>query len=379
MNRAAELAPPARLLLGPGPSNPDPLVLAAMSAPLVGHLDPYFLQVMDETMGWLRQVFRTRNHHTIPMSGTGTAGLETIMLNLLEPGDEAVVGVIGYFGQRLAEMARRAGANVRTIEAPFGEVIPPEQFEAELKKKPARLVALVHAETSTGASQPTSEVAEIAHRFGAMIAVDCVTSLGGMPVEIDAWGIDAAGSCSQKCLGAPPGLGPVTFSRKAMDRVRSRGRKPSTWYLDLSLLFEYWGEGGGSRERAFHHTAPVSSIYGFREALRLILEEGLECRWERHQRAHQHFVNGLHRLGLSLFTPQEHQLPMLHVINIPAGVDDLKVRRALLDRGIEIAGGFGPLKGKTWRVGLMGHNASIDAVDTLLGALEEVLRVQRGA
>jgi alanine-glyoxylate transaminase/serine-glyoxylate transaminase/serine-pyruvate transaminase len=164
-----------------------------------------------------------------------------------------------------------------------------------------------------------------------------------------------------------------------MDRVRSRGRKPSTWYLDLSLLFEYWGEGGGSRERAFHHTAPVSSIYGFREALRLILEEGLECRWERHQRAHQHFVNGLHRLGLSLFTPQEHQLPMLHVINIPAGVDDLKVRRALLDRGIEIAGGFGPLKGKTWRVGLMGHNASIDAVDTLLGALEEVLRAQRGA
>jgi len=378
MDNAAKLVPPARLLLGPGPSNPDPQVLAAMAAPLVGHLDPYFLQVMDETMGWLRQVFRTQNHHTIPMSGTGTAGLETIMLNLLEPGEEAIVGVIGYFGQRLAEMARRAGANVRTIEAPFGEVIAPDRFEAELRKKPARLVALVHAETSTGACQPIPEVAQIAHRFGALVAVDCVTSLGGMPVEIDAWGIDAAGSCSQKCLGAPPGLGPVTLSRSAMDRVRSRARKPSTWYLDLSLLFEYWGEGGGTRERAFHHTAPVSSIYGFREALRLILEEGLERRWERHQQAHQHFVNGLKRLGLSLFTPPAHQLPMLHVINIPAGVDDLKVRRALLDRGIEIAGGFGPLKGKAWRVGLMGHNARTDTVDTLLGALDEVLRGQKG-
>ena len=376
MNRATSLAPPPRLLMGPGPSNPDPQVLSAMSAPLVGHLDPYFLQVMDESMGWLRQVYRTQNHHTIPMSGTGTAGLETIMLNLLEPGDEAVVGVIGYFGQRLAEIARRAGANVRTIEASFGDVIPPERFEAELKKKPARLVALVHAETSTGACQPVPEVAQLAHRYGALVAVDCVTSLGGMPVEVDAWGIDAAGSCSQKCLGAPPGLGPVTFSRKAMDRVRSRGRKTSTWYLDLSLLFEYWGEGGASRERAFHHTAPVSSIFGFREALRLILDEGLERRWERHQRAHQHLVQGLHRLGLTLFTPPTHQLPMLHVINIPDGVDDLKVRHALLDRGIEISGGFGPLKGKTWRVGLMGHNARTGTVDTFLGALDEVLRGQ---
>ncbi len=376
MKSATPLTPPQRLLLGPGPSNPNPQVLAAMAAPLVGHLDPYFLRVMDETMGWLRQVFRTRNHHTIPMSGTGTAGLETILLNLLEPGDEAIVGVIGYFGQRLAEMARRAGANVRTIEAPLGDVIPPSRFEAELRKKSARLVALVHAETSTGACQPIAEVAEIAHRYDALVAVDCVTSLGGMPVEIDAWGVDAAGSCSQKCLGAPPGLGPVTFSPRAMERIRSRRTKPSTWYLDLSLLFEYWGEDGGTRERAFHHTAPVSSIYGFREALRLILEEELERRWERHQLAHQQLVSGLKRLGLTLFTPPAHQLPMLQVINIPAGVNDLKARRALLDRGIEIAGGFGPLKAKTWRVGLMGHNARPEAVDTLLAALEEVLRRQ---
>ena len=373
MNGSARFSPPERLLLGPGPSNPDPTVLEAMAAPVVGHLDPYFLEIMDETMGWLRQVFRTGNHHTIPMSGTGTAGLEAIMLNLLEPGDEAVVGVIGYFGQRLAAMAERAGAVVRTIEAPFGETIAPERFEAELKKKPARLVALVHAETSTGACQPVAEVAQIAHRYGALIAVDCVTSLGGMPVEIDAWGVDAAGSCSQKCLGAPPGLGPVTFSAGAMERVRSRARKPSTWYLDLSLLFQYWGEGEAKRERAFHHTAPISSIYGFHEALRLILEEGLEARWERHLEAHRHFVAGLALLGLGLFTPAAHRLPMLHVINIPEGVDDLKVRRALLERGIEISGGFGPLKGKTWRVGLMGHNARPEVADKLLAALAEVL------
>lgn len=243
---------------------------------------------------------------------------------------------------------------------------------------PARLVALVHAETSTGACQPLPEIAAVAHQHGALMAVDCVTSLGGMPVDVDAWGIDAAGSCSQKCLGAPPGLGPVTFSPRAMERVRSRARQPSTWYLDLSLLFEYWSEGGGRRERAFHHTAPVSGIYGFHEALRLILQEGLESRWRRHQCAHQYLVSGLDQLGLTLFTPPAHRLPMLHVINIPDGVDDLKARGALLDRGIEIAGGFGPLKGKTWRVGLMGHNARAEAVDTLLAALGEVL-AQQGA
>lgn len=375
MSSTEPVSPPQRLLLGPGPSNPDPRILAAMSAPLVGHLDPYFLGLMDRTMDALRRVFRTQNHHTIPMSGTGTAGLEAILLNLLEPGDEVVVGVIGYFGQRLADMARRAGARVRVLEVPFGQVIPVERFESELKAKSARLVALVHAETSTGACQPVHEVAQVAHRYGALIAVDCVTSLGGMPVEIDAWEIDAAGSCSQKCLGAPPGLGPVTFSRRAMERIRARRSPPPSWYFDLSLLFQYWGEDG-ARERAFHHTAPVASIYGFSEALRLVLEEGLEARWERHRRAHEYLVSGLERLGLSLFTPPEHQLPMLHVVNVPEGADDLRVRRALLDRGIEIAGGFGPLKGRTWRVGLMGYNARIEAVDRLLGALEEVLREQ---
>ncbi|MEJ2239077.1 MAG: alanine--glyoxylate aminotransferase family protein [Gemmatimonadales bacterium] len=365
--------PPQRLLMGPGPSNPAPEVLDAMAKPMVGHLDPYFLEVMDRTMSMLRAVFRTDNHHTIPMSGTGTSGLETIMLNLIEPGDDVVVGVIGYFGQRLVEMAARAGANVRTVEAAFGNIVEPQRFEDELKRGPAKLVALVHAETSTGAAQPVAEVAEIARRHDALIAVDCVTSLGGMPVEIDAWGVDAAGSCSQKCLGAPPGLGPVTFGPRAMEAVERRSQKPSTWYMDLGLLFQYWGEQGGEKQRAFHHTAPVSSIYAFHEALRLVLEEGLEQRWSRHREAHAAFVTGLERMGLSLFTPEGHRLPMLNVINIPEGVDDTEVRAALLDRGIEISGGFGPLKGKTWRVGLMGANADNACIERLLGSLEDVL------
>ncbi len=368
------VSPPHRLLTGPGPSNPDPRVLEAMARPMVGHLDPFFLDLMNETMQMLRDLYRTESHHTIPMSGTGTSGLESIMLNLLEPGDEALVGVIGYFGQRLHEMAVRAGASVRTIEVPFGEVIPPERFEEELKSHPAKLVALVHAETSTGAAQPVGEVADIARRYDALVAIDCVTSLAGMPVEIDAWGIDAAGSCSQKCIGAPPGLGPVTFSARAMDVVRSRATKPPTWYLDLNLLFQYWGEQSATKQRAFHHTAPVSSIYAFHEALRLIHEEGLEARWKRHQDAHMTLVRGLDNLGLELFTPASHRLPMLNVITIPQGIDDAAVRQAMLDRGIEVAGGFGPLKGKTWRVGLMGTNAAPERVARLLHALEDVLR-----
>ncbi|MBE0594163.1 MAG: alanine--glyoxylate aminotransferase family protein [Gemmatimonadales bacterium] len=376
LSTIAPSSPPERLLMGPGPSNPDPRVLEAMARPMVGHLDPYFLQIMDETMRMLREVYRTQNHHTIPMSGTGTSGIETIVLNLLEPGDDAVIGVIGYFGQRLREMATRAGATVRAIEVPFGEIIPADRFEQELARKPAKLVALVHAETSTGAAQPIAEIAAVARRYGALTAIDCVTSLGGMPVEIDAWGIDAAASCSQKCIGAPPGLGPVTFGPRAMEAVRNRSSKPSTWYLDLNLLFQYWGESGGDKQRAFHHTAPVSSIYAFHEALRLILAEGLEARWERHRQAYQTLVQGLERLGLGLFTPAAHRLPMLNVVTIPEGVDDAAVRAGMLERGIEIAGGFGPLKGKTWRVGLMGVNADPARIARLLGALEEVLHAQ---
>jgi len=369
--------PPPRLLFGPGPSNVEPAVTRALAAPLVGHLDPYFLEVMDETMRDLRSVFRTASHHTIPMSGTGSAGLETIMLNLLEPGDEAIVGVIGYFGQRLAEMTGRAGAVVRTIEAPLGEVIAPERVAAELERKPAKLVALVHAETSTGAWQPVEEIARSTRAHGALLALDCVTSLGGVPVAVDDWGVDAAGSCSQKCLGAPPGLGPITLGPRAIEVVRRRRAKPPTWYFDVNLVFQYWGEAGGAKERVFHHTAPVAMLYAFREALRLVVAEGLEARWARHRLAHEHFARGLERLGLELFTPAAHRLPQLNVVRIPDGVDDARVRGALLDRGIEIAGGFGPLKGKTWRVGLMGVNADPQRVDILLGALEEVLAALR--
>jgi len=368
------LNPPERLLMGPGPSNPDPRVLAAMTANPVGHLDPYFVELMDQTMGALRGVYRTANHHTLPISATGSAGLETIMMNLLEPGDSAVIGIVGYFGQRLAEMARRSGAEVRTVEAGPGEIVDPAQIEAELKKKPAKLVAFVHVETTTGACQPIAPMVEVAKRYGALVAIDCVTSLGGVPIEIDALGVDAAGSCSQKCIGAPPGLAPITIGPRAMEAVRARKTKPSTWYLDLSLLFQYWGEKSGNRTRAFHHTAPIAAIYGFHEALRLILEEGLEARWARHQTAHQALVRGLDRLGLSLFPPPANRCATINVINVPAGVDEAKVRRRLLDMGVEMGGGLGALAGKVWRVGVMGYNAQVPRVERFVGALEEALR-----
>ncbi|MDH4351975.1 MAG: aminotransferase class V-fold PLP-dependent enzyme, partial [Gemmatimonadota bacterium] len=286
-------------------------------------------------------------------------------------------GVIGYFGQRLAELAERAGARVRRIEAPLGEVIAPERIAEQLDRRPPKLVALVHAETSTGAEQPLAGIGALVREAGALFVVDCVTSLGGTAVDVDRQLIDAAGSCSQKCLGAPPGLGPVTFGPRAMAAVTTRRSKPATWYLDLQLLFQYWGDAGGPRDRAFHHTAPVANIYGFREALRLVIEEGLEARYARHRAAHERLVEGLGTLGLLLFTPETHRLPMLNVILIPEGVDDVAVRRQMLERGIEIGGGFGPLKGKAWRVGLMGTNATPEVVDRLIGELGEVLAVSR--
>lgn len=368
-----KLNPPERLLMGPGPSNPDPRVLAAMGANPVGHLDPYFVELMDQTMGALRAVYGTHNHHTLPISATGSAGLETIMLNLLEPGDSAVVAVIGYFGQRLAEMARRAGADVRVVEVPAGEIVDPAAIEKTLEERPAKLVAFVHAETTTGACQPIAPMVDVAHRHGALVAMDCVTSLGGLPIEIDTLGVDAAGSCSQKCIGAPPGLGPITVGPRAIEAVRARKQKPTTWYLDLNLLFQYWGETNGARKRAFHHTAPVAAIYGFHEALRLILEEGLEARWARHQTAHEALVQGLDRLGLSLFPPSANRCATINVINVPAGVDEARVRQRLLDMGIEMGGGLGTLAGKVWRVGVMGYNAQVPTVERFVDALEKAL------
>jgi alanine-glyoxylate transaminase / serine-glyoxylate transaminase / serine-pyruvate transaminase len=370
------LNPPERLLMGPGPSNPDPRVLAALGKTLVGHLDPYFVELMDQTMGALRQVYRTENHHTLPISATGSGGLETIMMNLLEPGDGAIVCVIGHFGERLAELARRAGADVRVLTAAPGEIVDPAEVDRMLEEKPAKLVAFVHVETTTGACQPIEPMVNVAHKHGALVMMDCVTSLAGMPIDLDSLGVDAAGSCTQKCLGAPPGLAPITVGPRAMEKVRARKAKPTTWYFDLNLLFQYWGEGGAAKKRAFHHTGPISSIYGIHEAARIIVEEGLEARWTRHTRAHEILKNGLSKLGLELFTPATHRATTINVISVPDGVDEARIRARLLEMGVEMGGGLGALAGKVWRVGVMGYNAQPERVEKFLGALEEALNAE---
>jgi len=367
------LDPPEVLLLGPGPSNIHPEVAAAMSAPLVSHLDPFFITVMEDTMADLRTLFRTDNHHTVPVSSTGTGGLEAIMFNLVEPGDEVIVGIIGHFGHRLAELAHAAGATVRPVEAPWGHVLDPDRIAREFKNGPAKLVALVHAETSTGAAQPLEEIGRIVRENDSLLMVDAVTSVGGMDLGVDDWFIDAAGSCSQKCIGAPPGSGPITVGPRAMNAIHNRSTPVASWYFDLERLFSYWGKEGGTRARVFHHTAPVANLYAFREALRLIHTEGMEERFRRHQETHHLLVAELGKIGMSLFTPAENRLPMLNIVNIPDGVDDAAVRAALRKRGIEIAGAFGPLAGKAWRIGLMGVNATAPAVYRLVQNLGEVL------
>lgn len=367
------LNPPERLLMGPGPSNPDPSVLAAMTKHPIGHLDPYFVQLMDETMAALRSVFRTKNHHTLPISGTGSAGLECILMNVLEPGDHAVVCVVGHFGERLAELARRAGATVTTVEAPPGEIVDPADVEKVLGKQKTKVLAFVHVETTTGACQPIEPMVQAAHKHGALVMMDCVTSLGGMPVELDKMGVDAAGSCTQKCLGAPAGLGPITVGPRTMAASKARKNKPGTWYLDLALLFQYWGDDGATKKRAFHHTAPIQSIYGIHEALRLILEETLEKRWARHRAAHDMLVAGLGKLGLELFTPASHRAPTINVVKVPNGVDEAAVRTRLLSLGVEMGGGLGALAGKVWRIGVMGYNARPERVNKFLGALGQAL------
>jgi alanine-glyoxylate transaminase/serine-glyoxylate transaminase/serine-pyruvate transaminase len=344
-----------------------------MSAPLVSHLDPFFLTVMEETMNDLRTLFRTTNHHTVPISATGTGGLETIMFNLVEPGDHVVVGVIGHFGQRLAELAHAAGAVVRPVEAPWGQILDPDRIAQELERAPAKLVTVVHAETSTGAAQPLEQIGKIVRANDSLLMVDAVTSLGGMNLDTDGWLVDAVGSCSQKCIGAPPGLGPITIGPRAIDAIHHRKTPVASWYFDLNRLFQYWGDEDAARSRVFHHTAPVANIYGIREALRLIHAEGMDSRFERHQAAHDRLVEGLEGIGLSLFTPATHRLPMLNVVQIPDGVNDGAVRATMRDRGIEISGGFGPLAGRVWRIGLMGTNAMPEVADRLVANLGEVL------
>ena len=365
-----ELRIPRRVLLGPGPSEVHPRVLQAMARPLVGHLDPVFVALMEELKELLRQVFRTHNRLTLPLSATGSAGMEAVLVNLLEPGDGAVICQNGVFGGRMAEIARRAGAKVTTVEVPFGEVIDPAALRNALAiSSPARLVAAVHAETSTGARQPLAELGRIAHEHDALFVVDAVTSLGGAELEVDRWGIDACYSGTQKCLSAPPGLSPVTFSDAAVERIKGRSRPVQSWYLDLSLIEQYWGDA-----RVYHHTAPISMNYALHEALRLVHEEGLMTRWERHARNHRALVTGLEALGLEMAVASEYRLPMLSTVRVPGGADEARVRLRLLEaHGIEIGAGLGPWKGKVWRIGLMGESSSEANVLLVLAALGEAL------
>jgi alanine-glyoxylate transaminase/serine-glyoxylate transaminase/serine-pyruvate transaminase len=370
MTTTPSLEPPLRVLLGPGPSTVSSRVLRAMSIPLVGHLDPAFLRIMDETKRLLQFVFQTRNELTIPISGTGSAGMEACLVNLLEPGDEAVVCSNGVFGTRMADIVERCGATLVKVEAPWGRVIEPADVAAALKRcKRPKLLAIVHAETSTGAWQPVEEISKLVHAAGALFVVDTVTSLGGCPVRVDDWGIDACYSGTQKCLSCPPGLSPITFGARALDVLRQRKTKVQSWYLDLTMIEKYWGA-----ERVYHHTAPITMNYALYEALRIIEEEGLEARWARHRRNHEALKAGLAAIGLTIASQENHQLWTLNSVRIPDGVDDACVRGPLLDEfNIEIGGGLGPLKGKTWRIGLMGESSTAGNVLLVLSALERVL------
>ncbi len=363
------LNPPSRTLLGPGPSPVEPRVLQAMSLPLIGHLDPAFLKIMDESMAMLREVFQTQNRVTLPMSGTGSAGMETCFVNLIEPGDPVLVGVNGVFGTRMVDVAERCGARVDRVDAEWGAALDPQPFQDALRKKRYKLVALVHAETSTGVLQPLEEISRLVHEHDGLFVVDAVTSLGGAPVKVDDWKIDACYSGTQKCLSCPPGLSPITFNDRAMAVVRKRSLKVQSWYLDLSMIEKYWGS-----ERVYHHTAPVSMNYALHEALRLLLQEGLPACWQRHRDAHAALIREMAKLGLDCAVAAPIRAPMINAIRIPAGVDDARARQRLYDDfNIEVGAGLGPLKGKIWRIGLMGHGARIENVERLAQALREII------
>ncbi|MBW3625099.1 MAG: alanine--glyoxylate aminotransferase family protein [Armatimonadetes bacterium] len=366
------LRPPTRVLMGPGPSDTPPRVLAALGLPTVGHLDPAYLELMNQTAEMLRRLFRTQNRLTMPMSGTGSAGMEAAFVNVLEPGDRALVAINGVFGTRMKDIVERCGCECVTVDVEWGQPVPPDAIQKALSQGPFKVVAVVHAETSTGARSDVEAIGRVVKELGAgaLFIVDVVTSLGGIPVEVDAWGIDVCYSGTQKCLSCPPGLSPVTFSDRAAEIIATRKTKVQSWYLDLSMIQQYWGE-----ERTYHHTAPINMTYGLNEALRLVFEEGLENRWERHRRLSEKLRQGLAEIGLSLLGDPEYSLPMLNAIVVPNGVDEADVRKRLLNEyNIEIGAGLGPLKGKIWRIGLMGHTAREQNVVYLVAALREMLR-----
>jgi len=363
-----QLKPSQRVLLGPGPSDVPARVLAALAAPTIGHLDPEYLQIMDETRQLLRAVFRTTNELSIAVSGTGSAGMEAAVVNLIEPGDEMIVCVNGVFGTRMRDVAQRAGATVHSIEVDWGKVIQTQQIADALKAHPkTKVVGIVHAETSTGAHQPLEEISKLVHDAGALLLVDAVTSLGGVDLRVDEWKIDACYSGTQKCLSCPPGLAPVTFSKAATDAMDKRKTKVQSWYLDMTMIRQYWGS-----DRVYHHTAPINMTYALREALRIVIEEGLDARIARHTLNHRALRAGLEAMGIG-YVP-ERSLTSLNAVHIPAGIDDAKARKRLLtEYGIEIGGGLGPFKGKAWRFGLMGSSSSRRNVTTVLAALESIL------
>lgn len=364
-----DLNPDTRTLLGPGPTTAHPRVLRSMTTPLIGYLDPQFLSILDEVQELLRFVFQTANKLTLAVSGTGSAGMEAALCNFIETGDHVVVGANGFFGSRIAEIASRYGAEVTTLQKPWGQVFSLEELESALQARPAKILALVHAETSTGALQPMDGVGEIAKRHGSLLLLDTVTSLSGVPVQIDDWGVDIAYSASQKCLSCPPGLAPITVSERAIDVMRNRDTKVANWYLDLSLLEQYWGEN-----RQYHHTVSMSLMYALREGLRMVYEEGLDTRHARHMYVAELLWEGLRELDFDLHVPLAHRLPMLTTPRLYPGIDDVAVRASLLnDYNIEIAGGFGALSGQIWRIGLMGFSSRRENVALLLAALREII------
>ncbi|MGB6564183.1 MAG: alanine--glyoxylate aminotransferase family protein [Candidatus Binataceae bacterium] len=365
-----ELQPSARVLLGPGPSNIHPRVMKAMLSPMVGHLDPDFIRVMDDIKKMSRIVFQTTNEITFPVSGTGSAGMQTVMANLIEAGDEVVIGTAGVFGTRMVEVATRLGARIHRVDAEWGRIVEPALMEKAITTaKSPKLVAIVHAETSTGIDQPIEEISKMAHAHGALMAIDAVTSLGCSPLEIDGWQIDACYSCTQKGIGAPPGLSPVTFSARAMEAVRKRKTPCTSWYFDLSLIEKYWGP-----DRVYHHTAPITMNYALYEALRIVVEEGLEARFKRHRGNAAALQAGIEGMGLGLAAQAGFRLPQLTTVAVPSGIDEAKVRAQLLEKfNIEIGAGLGPLKGKVWRIGLMGESCKRQNVMLILSALETIL------
>ncbi|WP_420429377.1 pyridoxal-phosphate-dependent aminotransferase family protein [Algiphilus sp.] len=368
--------PPRRTLMGPGPSDVHPRVLEAMARPTIGHLDPAFVGLMDEICGLLRQTFRTENALTFPVSGPGSVGMEACFVNLLEPGDTIIVCQNGVFGGRMKQMAERCGATVVMVTSPWGRAVDVAAVEEAVKAHPeATVLGFVHAETSTGARSDAEKLAALAQQHGMLTIVDTVTSLGGIPLEVDAWGLDAVYSGTQKCLSCPPGLSPVTFSERAVERVKARSHDVQSWFMDLRLVMGYW-QGGA--KRAYHHTAPINALYGLHEALVMLHEQGLENSWTRHREAHERLKRGLDALGLELLVPEAERLPQLNSVCIPEGVDDAQVRSALLEQhGLEIGAGLGDLAGKVWRIGLMGQGADAHHVDFCLEALGSVLSDQR--